>query len=106
MSLPPSAARLRSIDGFLPWRRAVERLLTDLDARVTRTRSGTAVVWTGGTLPSGLLPADGSLVNRDDYPRLFDAIGTTYNTGGESGTQFRLPNFTTPPEHGSWAIVT
>lgn len=35
---------------------------------------------------------DGTVVNRADLPELFTAIGTTYNTGGESGSQFRLPD--------------
>jgi len=29
---------------------------------------------------------------RADYPLLFGVIGTTYNTGGETGAQFRLPD--------------
>ena len=29
---------------------------------------------------------------RATYPALFAAIGTTYNTGGEAGTDFRLPD--------------
>lgn len=46
------------------------------------------------TLPGGSpwLLCDGSIVLRVDYPDLFTAIGTTYNTGGESGSQFRLPD--------------
>lgn len=106
MTLPSSASRLHSITGFVAWRKAVEGLLGDLDSRASRTLSGTVVIWTGGTLPAGLLTANGAVVEREDYPRLFAAIGTTYNTGGETGAQFRLPNFTTPPEHGSWAIQT
>lgn len=107
MTLPVSAGRLSAITGYLPWRRAVERLLVNLDARVSRTESGTAVVWLGGgTLPAGLLAASGGLVLRADYPALFAAIGTTYNTGGETGTQFRLPNMTPAPPVGVWAVRT
>lgn len=93
--------------GIAGWIARVERALADLDSRVsTRRGTGTAAIWLGGDLPPGLLAADGSVVNRADYPGLFDAIGTTYNTGGESSDTFRLPNFTTPPEHGVWTVRT
>lgn len=42
--------------------------------------------------PAGWLLADGSVLVRATYPTLFTAIGTAYNTGGETGLQFRLPN--------------
>lgn len=35
---------------------------------------------------------DGSIKNRADYQNLFAVIGTTYNTSGETPTQFRLPD--------------
>ncbi len=40
----------------------------------------------------GWLICDGTVVSRSDYPNLFEAIGTIFNTGGESGTEFRLPD--------------
>jgi len=42
--------------------------------------------------PSGWFYCNGAVKNRTDYPELFVAIGTRWNTSGESGTQFRLPN--------------
>ena len=42
--------------------------------------------------PTGWLLCDGSVVSRSTYAALFAAIGTVYNTGGESGSEFRLPN--------------
>ena len=45
-----------------------------------------------GTPPAGWLLCNGGIVSRTTYARLFAAIGTTYNTGGESGAQFRLPD--------------
>lgn len=45
-----------------------------------------------GAVPSGWLLCDGTTKLRSDYPDLFAAISTTYNTGGEAGTEFRLPN--------------
>lgn len=62
--------------------------------------SAGAAAWSPGDLkptarasaPAGWLLCDGSTVSRTTYAALFSAIGTTYNTGGEAGTDFRLPN--------------
>lgn len=43
-------------------------------------------------VPDGWLYCNGAIVSRASYPQLFAAIGTTYNTGGETGTQFRVPD--------------
>jgi microcystin-dependent protein len=40
----------------------------------------------------GWLHCRGQVVSRATYPDLFTAIGTQYNTGGEAGTDFRLPD--------------
>lgn len=42
--------------------------------------------------PSGWLYCDGQVVPKATYPRLFAAIGTVFNSGGEEATDFRLPN--------------
>lgn len=39
------------------------------------------------------LICDGSVVSQATYPNLFALFGTRYNTSGEGGTQFRLPDF-------------
>lgn len=45
-------------------------------------------------IPSaGWLKCSGAVLSRALYPRLFSAIQTTWNTGGESASQFRLPDF-------------
>lgn len=46
----------------------------------------------GSSAPSGWLLCAGQVVSRTTYARLFSALGTTYNTGGEAGTDFRLPD--------------
>ncbi|OOG85696.1 hypothetical protein B0E42_12900 [Pseudomonas sp. A25(2017)] len=46
-----------------------------------------------GSPDPGWLKCNGSLLLRSAYPKLFDKIGTTYNTGGELSTQFRLPDW-------------
>ena len=43
-------------------------------------------------IADGYLLCDGSTFLRTAYPDLFSVIGTTYNTGNESSTVFRLPN--------------
>ncbi len=48
----------------------------------------------GAALPdeSGWLQCTGDVYESEDYPDLFDTIGTTYNIGGESAGQFRVPD--------------
>lgn len=41
----------------------------------------------------GWIKCNGAVLNRASYQRLFDKIGTTHNTGGESSLQFRLPDY-------------
>lgn len=48
--------------------------------------------YAGTVVPTGYLFCDGSLLIRSTFPDLFAAIGTTFNTGGETALQFRLPN--------------
>jgi microcystin-dependent protein len=55
---------------------------------------GVILPYAGTTEPSaqGWLLCDGRLLLRADYAALFAAIGTSYNTGGETGLQFRIPD--------------
>ena len=53
--------------------------------------AGSVWMFAMGTVQPGWLEMDGSIKKRADYPRLFAAIGTTYNTGGEAADEFRLP---------------
>jgi Phage Tail Collar Domain len=41
---------------------------------------------------SGWIPCDGRLLKRDDFPQLFDAIGTLHGAGDNVGT-FNIPDF-------------
>lgn len=71
-----------------------------IDSRVGYLERNLSAGWLAGdiketartTAPEGWLMCDGTVKNRADYPVLFQAIGTTYNTGGETGAQFRLPS--------------
>lgn len=46
-----------------------------------------------GSPDPGWLKCAGSTLIRSAYPKLFAVIGTTYNTGGELSTEFRLPDW-------------
>lgn len=46
-----------------------------------------------GSPDSGWLKCNGAVLLRNAYPKLFAVISTTYNTGGELSTQFRLPDW-------------
>lgn len=54
---------------------------------------GMIVDYGGTAAPSGWLLCEGDIVNQSSYPLLFAVVGTAFNTGGEGGTQFRLPDF-------------
>lgn len=54
--------------------------------------TGAVIPFAGAAAPAGFLLCDGSIKNRADYPNLFATIGTTYNAGGETAAQFRLPD--------------
>ena len=67
------------------------------DSLVSTTRFvGEIVIWPGlvGTIPDGFKPLDGGLLDRTTYAALFALFGVTYNigSGGENGTNFRLPD--------------
>lgn len=53
---------------------------------------GTVLQTFSSAVPTGYLLANGATVSRTTYADLYAAIGTTYNTGGESGSVFRLPD--------------
>ena len=52
---------------------------------------GTLVMFTAPEVPAGYLKADGSAVERERYPDLYAAIGTTYGEG-DGLTTFNLPD--------------
>lgn len=53
---------------------------------------GTLLPFGGSSLPTGWVWANGQILSTVAYPALYAIYGTTYNTGGESPTQFRVPN--------------
>lgn len=77
------------------YRVAINALIDELNA--INGGGGGAIIgelksFAGTTLPSGFLWANGQVVSTITYADLYAVIGTTYNTGGESVNQFRVPN--------------
>lgn len=97
-----AGAALGDVSGFTA-KDAESSTVQTLDSRVSnleRASAGSDVLnptatvleYAGTVLPAGYLWAHGDVVNRADYPALYARIGTAFNTGGETGLQFRLPN--------------
>jgi microcystin-dependent protein len=63
-------------------------------ASMFQVPTGTILDFAGSAagMPTGYLPCDGTTRSRTTFAALFAVIGTTWNTGGEAGTDFRLPN--------------
>jgi microcystin-dependent protein len=67
--------------------------------------TGAMFLWPTPTPPGGYLLCDGTPVSRTQYSALFSIIGTSYNTGGEDPSSFRVPNLSgrfplgTSPSH-------
>jgi hypothetical protein len=57
--------------------------------------AGTIVngIWVNAPTGFALLSGNGTVLNRAANPVLFASFGTTFNTGGEAATEFRLPSF-------------
>lgn len=72
-------------------------LSTDISDFVNAVRAaiqpGMMFDFAGAVAPTGYLLCDGTTVSRTTYAALFAVIGTSWNTGGELGTDFRLPDF-------------
>jgi microcystin-dependent protein len=54
--------------------------------------TGAIFMWPAVTAPGGYLLCNGALYSRTTYSALFAIVGTTYNTGGEDPSLFRVPN--------------
>ena len=71
---------------------------------ITGVAVGVIVEYAGTVAPSGWLLCEGAILDQASYPALFAVISTAFNTGGEGGTQFRLPDFRDRSAMGaSWA---
>lgn len=100
-----AGAALGDVSGFTA-KDAESTTVQSLDSRVsnlerasatppgtdTLNPTGTMMEFAGTVAPAGYLMADGAVKDRSDFAALFAVIGTTFNTGGETALQFRLPN--------------
>jgi microcystin-dependent protein len=59
----------------------------------TSLPTGSVIAHAGNTTPQGYLPCNGYTLVRADYPYLFAAIGTLYNSGSEDNAHFSIPNY-------------
>lgn len=55
-------------------------------------RPGSMKIWPHGTIPDGWLLCNGQTVLKSQYPALYAELQDSYNTGGETSAQFRLPD--------------
>jgi len=78
-----SATEIGYVDGV------TSAIQTQLNALIP---TGLISPFGGSTAPTGWLLCQGQTVSRTTYASLFSTISTTYNTGGEAGTDFRLPD--------------
>lgn len=53
---------------------------------------GSMMVWPTDTAPTYWVMYDGRVLSRATYAELFAILGTTFNSGGETGSEFRLPD--------------
>jgi microcystin-dependent protein len=68
--------------------------MADLTAAVAQALCPTGTIFPfGGTAaPAGWLLCDGTKYLQATYPALFNVFSTRFNTGGELGTEFRMPD--------------
>lgn len=73
------------------WIRRVNKRLDWLEGRTNSVPVGTYIIGAWTAAPPGYVLANGATVPREQYPALFEAIGTTFGAGNGS-TTFVLPN--------------
>lgn len=52
---------------------------------------GTVVAYVGNSVPPNWMFCDGTALNKNDYPALFEAVGVTH--GGDANPNFQLPDY-------------
>jgi microcystin-dependent protein len=62
--------------------------------------TGSLIMWTTGTAPTGWLLCAGAAVSRSTYSALFAIIGTTFGVG-DGTTTFNVPNYTSRMPYGT-----
>jgi microcystin-dependent protein len=67
--------------------------------------TGSLIMWTTGTAPTGWLLCAGAAVSRSTYAALFAVIGTTFGVG-DGSTTFNVPNYTNRMPYGTTVGAT
>jgi microcystin-dependent protein len=67
--------------------------------------TGSLIMWTTGTAPTGWLLCAGAAVSRSTYATLFAVIGTTFGVG-DGSTTFNVPNYTNRTPYGTTVGAT
>jgi microcystin-dependent protein len=72
------------------------------------TPVGSEMIWPGtlASIPTKYMLEDGRKLYRADYPQLFEVLQTTWNTGGETGSEFRIPNALNKVVVGAGGLLT
>lgn len=68
----------------------VQTLLDEVRKAITPV--GTVTSYAGLSAPTGWVFCDGRTLSQSTYSALYTVLGTTYNTGGEAGGTFRIPD--------------
>ncbi|WP_439471352.1 phage tail protein [Brevundimonas sp.] len=73
---------------------AIETRISAMMSEAMAAARGVGFVrqWPSVVAPAGYLECDGAVYLRADHADLFAVIGTTFNTGTETGLQFRVPD--------------
>lgn len=80
-------------DTIRPFASYLNAIIANLKARIKdQTPTGTVVAYAGATAPDGWYLCDGSIRSKNNDPKLFAVIGTTYGQGNGGTGSFNLPN--------------
>lgn len=60
---------------------------------VVRVEAGSIKPWPSLSIPAGWLDCNGAQVSQTTYAALYTVLGSTFNIGGETAGNFRLPDF-------------
>lgn len=83
---------------------AIKTTFPNVTGEVTKTHTelnhlavpiGGIVVWPANAAPAGWFDCDGQAISRDDWPDLFDLIGSDYGNG-DGATTFNVPDLDFP----------
>lgn len=95
IALPPT--NTNSDDNLLTWDADINKWVSGPGLQSVRNNLdsgpiGTIAAYVGNSVPEGWLECDGDTVSKTTYNELYSVIGNTFNTGGETSTEFRLPD--------------